>query len=472
MILIIHRLLSVTCYLFILFLLPGSLDAAQMLHGQELSLSSEQNAEHTLTLEEALDRAYKQRADLAAYDQLIQAFYWQAQSALVEYAPTITLSGSVLLESRQKGFHGNTQLTGNQLIYQFGGPLEKYKRDKKYQREQIYTKEQASNAIRLAVEQAFIAAWLLQREEPVVFSQLTAARAAYQQACHEWKLKLLDRSVYYAARATFAAAQASARQLNADLAVTGQALAFLMGEKEPLCLSKRKCLAFNKSIKYGKNNKCAHNSHNNYKKLFYCNLVWRSPEQLTIASLDFYHQKAFSCRSDLKAKNERLKALALNKRIIEQSSLPIFGLSGTAAHNSSAPQGLRSSVSFGPTMSWNIFDGTLSAHQARRASADYLAQVLNKEHLAREIKNEVSKSYYALRKAVMQLDAQRSSLVAAYNLFTFQRQEYTLGDISAVEFKAAQATWRTQYLAWQKTVVNVTLAERELAFACGYPGDS
>ena len=412
-----------------------------------------------LSLDQAIEKALRQRVDLAAYDKLIEALDWQARSSLMGYAPTINFQGSLTAQKHQQGLHGAAILSGNQLIYQWGGPIDKYRRDKKYKKEQVYNKEQAAHQLRFAVEQAFLSTWLLQKQEPVMKAIYKAAVETYKQANHEWQLQLLDRSVYYSARASFATAQESIRQFYADLEIARYALAFLLGEDFSVDLA-RFLVAQDKK------------SHHKTIKQDFCELFWQTPTLLHLKPLAFYQKQALCFRPDLKAKDEQLKALALDKKIIAQSSLPIFGISASVAHDAAALPGNKTALSIGPSVSWQIFDGMQSDYQSRRANAAYLAESLKKEFLSKQITQEVARAYYILRKAISQLNAQRPAFIAAYNLFSLRRDEMALGDISSVEFTNAQANWRQEYQRWLSAIVEVIIRERELAFICGYPYDN
>ncbi len=403
-----------------------------------------------LSLDQAIEEAYKHRPNLDAFDKIIEAQDWQARTELMGYAPQMTLSSSLLLERHEKGFHGVTRLEGHQLIYQFGGPVDRYKREKKSKKVLALQKEQVKHEIRNAVEQAFLQSWLLQKQERAIMAEYRAAHSSFKKAAHEWRLKLLDRALFYAAQSDFSHVQAWVRQYYHNVGNAEQQMAFLLGQSRPI--------AFGIVARAQKNN-CT-------KPLTY--LDWKPFKNIRMHSLARYKELAHDNRFDIKAIDQEIEVHKDTVSIVSKSNLPSFALFGSVSHSPTSPIGRKNFFSFGPSLSWNILDGTITAHKTRRAEAQLLAKMLERQQVLQEIDRDVADRYYKLNQSVARLKSRKIRLKQAKNDFVLKKQQYTVGDVSSVAFKQAKALWRQQYFLWLADLVDASIKEKNLAFVCGY----
>lgn len=414
-----------------------------------LTMTSQGVPAELLSLHKAIEIAYKARPNLDAFDKLIEAQHWQARTELTGYAPRMVFQSSLFLERHKQGFHGASSLEGRQLIYQFGGPLERYKREKKAKEVVALRKEFAMHEIRNAVEQSFLQSWLLQHQESAINAEYRAARSTFRKAHHEWHLNLSDRANFYAARSAFANVQSGVKQYYHDVGTAEKNLSFLIGESHPLSF--------------------AFFPPNNVSQTSVTYLDWEPMERLCMKSLDHYKQKAHKYNFELQAHDQEIEVLKDTVSIVKKSNLPVFSLVGSVSQNASLPCGNKVFYSFGPAVSWNIFDGTLADHQTRKAEAEHLAKVLQREQLVQQINRDVADRYYALRKSAARLRASHVSLKQARNDFILKKQQYKIGDVSRVTFRQAQSTWRQEHFIWLQNLVDLSIKERNLAFVCGYP---
>lgn len=406
----------------------------------------------TLSLNGAIALAYNYRPNLKAFEHQIEAARWAAKTELTNYYPHISLQNNLHVAKGSRGINGITTLEGRQLIYQFGGPLERYQRALK-QRDIIALQQQdTQNNIRNAVEHTFLNLWLLQKQRNVVYITLAAAKAVYHRSYQENSNELLNKSDWLAAKTLYAQTVSFVEQYHEDVYTNEKLLSFLLGEYcdfHLLCIKHKEQTASSQEVF----------------------LSWQPARTIRLRPLAMYQRLARKHRFDLQQQNLEIAVRQDTIDIVKQQNLPSISLIGSTTHNAQAPTGLKNQQSIGTSLDWKIFDGTLSNHQTRQAEADHLSQQLKRIQLEQQINVDVAQAYHRLKKSMSRLKARLPRIRQACNDYVLKKEQCAIGDVSQVTLQEATATWCGEYFLWLNDIVDVSLQERDLAFTCGYPSE-
>ena len=118
---------------------------------------------------------------------------------------------------------------------------------------------------------------------------------------------------------------------------------------------------------------------------------------------------------------------------------------------------------------WNVFDGLTNYFNSSIASGNKLRTELEKQDLTQSIKLEVQTAFSELKKSLKSFNTALITYQKAKNDFDLQKQKLSIGELSQTDFKAAEYSWQQAEYDFMGVKVDLTLKERTLAHACGYP---
>ncbi len=407
---------------------------------------------HYLTMDDAVEQALEHRPNLEALKFATYANKSASKAELAEYYPKIRLDSSFTQQSHQDYPANTTLLNTDQLIYSFAGPLQRYKRAKLVAEQTEAEREVQKNNVRLETEKAFLQAWLVQEQQKTIASLARSALHVFDKAKHEHQLELSDKSTWFKGVEDYGSSSSQVEQYTYNVASAYKRLEFLMGASISLLSNGSDGAAPSPST----------------------HLSWH-PEKVTAQHpLETYYTHALRHRPERTQNEKKIAAEQQNIKIAQGLRLPTFTANAQAGHVSflgSVPLGSRSDSfhQFSVAMSWPLFDGLVNQYQEQQAYANKVKEMLNQDQTILTIKQEVQDRYFALAKALTALKAQKLQYLRTNNDFERSKQEFEIGQISAVDFDVAKTTWQQAQLDWLARNIDVALAERDLMFVCGYP---
>ena len=108
----------------------------------------------TLDMQEAVQIALQNKPDLKAYQYAIEEGRMRSKQALSGYLPTISMTGNVSQTRGQSNPTSNVDFLVQQLVINFAGPIEQYKRAKKVKEVVEYQNEIDKKNIRHEIGRA------------------------------------------------------------------------------------------------------------------------------------------------------------------------------------------------------------------------------------------------------------------------------------------------------------------------------
>jgi outer membrane protein TolC len=410
-----------------------------------------ENQPKLLTIDQAVARALKHRPDLEALSYATQASKAGANAEIAGYYPSVSLDSTLWQETAQSDPSNDTLLTANQLIYSFAGPIQRYKRAKKYTEISALEEQSLANNIRLEVERAFLQSWLLQEQYTTIAALAQSSRATFDKAGHENKLNLLDKSAWLKSAEEYGVSTADIGQYRDSLYSSYKRLEFLMGQ--PLLLAEQ------------------HPINGTATKL-----VWKLFTKVHLKALPEYYNDAINNRPEIKEAYRKIDIERWNVRLAQGDRLPTFSAQAVSGFQSllypdAGVRQTRGYYSLGVSASWLVFDGVVKQYQERQAYANKIKEMLLKEQIALNIKQEVQDKYFALSKSLIRLQAQKLNYVRAHNDFVLRTQELEIGQIAPTDFEVAKTAWEQAQLNWNSAAIAVDITKHELMYACGYPSE-
>jgi outer membrane protein TolC len=402
-----------------------------------------------LTIDQAVKQALAHRPDLEALTYATQANKELSKSAAAGYYPTVTLNGSITPIMEHQGDPSyNMNITANQLLYSPNGPQLQYKKAKKVAEVSKLDEEIQSNTIRLAVEKAFLQAWLLQEQKKTIQSLTKSAKTAFSKAEHENKLQLSDKNVWLKSAEDYASSISTIDQYKDSITNAYKRLEFLTGQ----------ALHLGSPLKDGDCTK----------------LQWKHKKQIVLKPLQEYYTLATKNRPEITQGTKKIAIESYNLKIAERTNLPSFSANAQAGVTRSPviPNAKYDWTytyhNVNAVVTWPIFSGLVSDYQERQAAANKIKEMLNQEQTVLNIKQEVQDRYYALSRTLTKAQAQKINYLRTHNDYKRSKQEFEIGQASPVDLETAKTTWEQAQLDWNSVNIEVAYAMADLMYACGY----
>ncbi len=419
-------------------------------HQKPVKMTLQPTRPTTLSISSAISLAHKHRPDLCALQHAIQERKMEARALLSEYYPQVGLESRYVQSRGEKNPSGTTVLEARQLIYQFGGPLEKYRQAKKVTRVQEFISDAERNQIQHEVEQAFLQSWLLQRQEESIKKLYNSTREVFAKATHENELKLLNKSDWLKSASDHAAELSQVDTYQDSMIIAERKLEFLLGQSLELTLVENKISSPERTT-----------------------LEWNEHQTIELAPRETYYQAAIKHRLDLKIGDKNIEIARDGAKIACQANMPTtFAFANVShLHNPSVEgvPGMNGFHQVGIGVRWNIFDGALTHFKTGKAEASKMRAILEKDSVIQKIRFEVEAAYRELSKSVTTLKAKDIELIKTKNDLELSEQRFAIGDISKVELSTAKTAWEQAYLSWRRAKIDAALRKSDLLFACGYP---
>lgn len=413
----------------------------------------------SLTIDQAVALALKHRPNLEGLKYAIQSSKWEARQELAAYFPQVGLTSITQQSKREKSPNTGTELAARQLVFQFGGPIDRYKVGQKKTTVVALLTESEKQNVRHEVEVAFLQAWLLQHQQTAIKSLQHSTTEIFNRAEHQNKLDLLDKKDWLKSNADYADDIATIGVYDNDTVIAERKLEFLLGERIAIFLNQGRIENHNQEMQPTR-------------------LTWNADEEIKLLSLREYYNLALKSRPDLAGSKKQIEIAHDTVNIIRQTNLPLLSIFGKTGH-SHQPLSFDPEVGFlrnprgyhqvGAQLDWNIFDGGLTHFRASKAQADKVKSILDSEQVRQKVKIEVEEAFYTMNKSLTLLKAREVRLAQAKNDLVLAQQNFSIGIISKVELSAAQTMWEQEYLKWLAQKSDAAQRYSDLLFACGYP---
>ncbi len=164
------------------------------------------------------------------------------------------------------------------------------------------------------------------------------------------------------------------------------------------------------------------------------------------------------------------QALLINaqhdQRIAQTASIPKIGLSATynySLNNFGATSFFDKQNSSGPTLganlTWNLFDGGLAKTRKQNTLILMKNQQLNLERTQLETQRNVSNAWTIYQTALFVLQAEKKNLETNKRNFNRTQEQYTLGQVTSIEFRQAQLNYLNASLNYNQAKYSAKVAE-------------
>ncbi|MCF6360446.1 MAG: TolC family protein [Cyclobacteriaceae bacterium] len=167
------------------------------------------------------------------------------------------------------------------------------------------------------------------------------------------------------------------------------------------------------------------------------------------------------------------QALLINtqhdERIAKSATIPKIGL--TAAYNYSLNDFGATSffdkqnsigTNLGATLTWNLFDGGLTKTRKQNTVILMKNQQLNLERTQLETQRNVSNAWTIYQTALFVLEAEKKNLETNHRNFNRTQEQYTLGQVTSIEFRQAQLNYLNASLNYNQAKYSAKVAELTL----------
>lgn len=399
----------------------------------------------TLSMEEAIEIAHKNKPSLQALEQRVYLSKVEERQAWAGYYPTVNLISNLRQQRGQSGPQALATLSANQLVYDFAGPQAQAKRARKKTESQRYFAQQLYNDVRLDVARTFLQCWRIQQQRAAIQALNISSQEMFDQARHEEKLNLLNKNVFLQNAETHAADLATVYSYHQDVEIFQRRLEFLMGQ------------VVNLNIVPNKNS-----------TLPTTKLVWQNEQETPLNDINFYYAIALNNHPEIKEQQKNIEVHQESEKIALNQHLPKFSVHALAGATNVLETGYHNYHNFGIAMNWDIFNLPHIDYQAKLARVQKLEATLQKQEIENRVRSEVATAYYSLAQEVSKLRAERFHYARAHNEFTLRSQELATGLISPVDLIIAQTTWKNAQIALIDQQVATETRRQELLHKCGY----
>ena len=145
---------------------------------------------------------------------------------------------------------------------------------------------------------------------------------------------------------------------------------------------------------------------------------------------------------------------------------------GWSQRNNDATSIFATQKNYGPqaglAMSWNIFDGGLTKTRVQNAKIFLENQAISLEQNEQVLERNVNNAWAFYRNALFVLEAEKKNLETNQNNFDRSVEQYQLGQITSIEFRAAQLNLLNANLNFNQAKFDAKIAELALLQLSGY----
>lgn len=429
-----------------IFILIISVSLIQLIQSKPIEVKYQ--TQQTLTIEQAIQYAYKNNPSIHAYEFNIKNYEKQQKSKLSSYIPNVTLSETLYDTQTKSGIQSSAAMQASQTILNFS-KMDDYKKAGKTVVSARYQKEMHKNEIRFAIESAFINGWLLQQKSNLIDKLYFSTKETFQAKKHAHELNLLNKNDWLKEAAAYSTNLATVITYQDDINKAEKELAYYTGLQN-IILYKKQSTNNNPILK----------------------LKLKPMQNFTPHPIEKYIADAIANRNDIKIQQKEIEKEHLESSYYAKQYLPKLSVFGNVSKNTMRTGNSYYSSDAGIKVSWNVFDGLSNYFYKSAADARKTKASLNKEDVIAKVKLEIEQAYSNFRKEINSLDAQRISYYQSYNEFKLEKQRSKLGIISKVDFQTAQLSWEEAKYKWVTQVTNTMIKQKILDYTCGYPKGS
>ncbi|MFH1643682.1 MAG: TolC family protein [bacterium] len=406
---------------------------------------SEKEKQKILSMQEAVEMAYKFRPSLKALQFNTQANVYVEKQAIAGYKPQVALNNYSFYARGTKNLQNQITLSGSQLIYSFANPIDQKKIAKKGTLISKYQEDSHKNLIRNEVENAYLNAFLEQERQNSINALNKSSKENIKSAEHKNELNLLDKNQWLIEKANYAKDESFVKFYIDEKNIAQKQLERLTGT----------------TLFSGEDSTI---------------LKWNPQKKAhTLNNLENYINTAMENRPEIKAYQTMVEQEQLNTNYYKNTYLPSVGIQGEISRSSTIGSTAGTVVrlnkvtsNIGVNLSWNMFDGSANFHKSNETHAKKLKAMMEKESTVKQIKLDVQTAYYDLDKAIKEQNAKFVEYKQAKNEFILRKQEFEIGNISAVTFENAKTNWENKQIEWLSTEINTTVKQNNLNFVCNY----
>lgn len=423
----------------------------------------------SLTMHKAVAQALAHRPDLDALRYVVQAQRSLAKAEISGYLPTIVLGSDISKQNGQKTLGSSTSVAANQLIYSFAGPLQRYQQAKNLTEISELDRAIMANMIRLETEKAFLQTWLIQEQNEAIQALTKSTETTFKRQDRRNDLGQRNKEEWLQDVEDNATNEGRIDEYYDNTQIVYKRLEFLMGQSLELLPSDDTMEQF-------------------YQP--HVTLAWQCKDTYHLRPLALCQEDALTFRPEIPQGLKRVAVQKWNVKIAQGLRLPTIAATAEAgcvvtpantistsptdfgeviSVNRSNYPTIDSFWSIGVCFRWPLFDGLVTQYQQQQAQAIKVKEMLDNDQTLLRIKQEVHEKYFELAKAIKQLKTQKANYERNQNAFSLMEQKQALGKASDADFDAAQTAWNQAQLDWLARNVVVAQAERDLAYACGYP---
>ncbi len=387
-----------------------------------------------LSLEKALDIAYKNKPSLKALAYQTKTNKFNQIEKLNGYLPQINLTAGFSTKSHQQGLGGTYTVQGSQLVYSFTGPVELYKiaqQDTEFSQiaEQIHR-----DLIRNQVEVTFFNSWLLQERIKYIKSLKKSSIEVFALNKKQKELGFLSKDQWLSSKVAF---DNDTYKIDSYINAFNNSLADL-------------ATVLGIEIKED------------------INLLWTPSINLKYETLDSYISLASKNRKELIAKDKEIKKSSLEKSFYQKQYLPSLYVNGTLAKVTSSV--IKYPKELGVSLNWS-FDGLSNQIKSKTADTKRIRLLMEKSDLYQQIRKEVTQAYNNLEISTKNLKSQQTIYEKEDNKYSLENTQYKIGNISKPQLEQAKSNWELAKLNILESNVDLSIKKSYLLFVCGYPGN-
>lgn len=445
-----------TCYFALLLALTGiaSVASEERIFFHNLHLK-------TLTLEQAIALAFRERPSISKFNFDIASAHDTAKAALAGYLPQITYhagTGRASLDFFSP--KNDMELNISQLLYSFAGPMQQYQIDEEevFALQAQQTAEQ--NKSRYEVETSLIDLWNIRQKEFVIKQYDLSSHETWRRDKHQENLGLLDLVDWMQATATFEVAQAIVKEFKYNVMIAQSAA--------------------ERSVGIGPWNEIMLD--NGSLETFIEHAIADAPHYDSGSCF----KDALAYRPELLANIHEIQKALYQERFYQRSYFPKIGLffefvlytyqqSCCTQPDLCNPGGnLLGTLNkfrawrLGFSFDWS-FDGLANTFNATASRQHSCAMTMQRFDIIDQIKKEVETSHSSLTIALKDLHAAKATYEQAKTQYEAQKIKHDIGLISIIEFENAKLLWDKAQTDYTDSKVAVAKKRSDLLLACGYP---
>lgn len=179
--------------------------------------------------------------------------------------------------------------------------------------------------------------------------------------------------------------------------------------------------------------------------------------------------------SEAKAKNTglvqqegQLRNTAYDIKIANASRIPQIGVNSSYAWSQNInplgffPEQSSTSLNFGATLSWSIFDGGKSNIQRQNAKLAHESQQIIVEQSLLDLERQLQNAWTSYQASLFVMQAQQKNQQTNELNFERSKEQYELGQISSITFRQAQSNLLNANLSYNQSKYSAKNAELEL----------